>query len=207
MRLRGGIVVLCCLFCVVVAIVPLYANVMIEYSPDAGGGVPAYARIEMVSGIPLVHHTADWAAITFYRDTACIPSDFNLLDFFDAPRAFGCPLTVEGFEIWRKGPWAGDLSPIQTLSYGLGAVPVWFVEWDELQEAMGDGMLTLAELESLSSLVKGSAYYFKETLHPSQGARQTKTEITARGTLEAGDSFFFQVEETHSQLKHVTIEF
>ncbi len=185
----------------------LHANVILPFSPADGGGVPAYARIEMVDGTPFVHHTASWAAITFYRDPACVPGDFNLLDFFDAPRAFACQLTVQGFEIWRQGPWTGETSPIDTQSFGLGAVPIWFVSWGELQAAMLDGVLSLSELAALPSLRIGSASSFKETLHPFQGAQQTKTQIVAHGALEDGGSFFFQVEETHNELKHVSIEF
>lgn len=190
----------------------LYANVMLQFSPGIpGSGVPAYARIEKLSEAPaLVHHTEKWAAITFYRTPSCVPAGFNLLDFFDAPGAFDCTLTVEGFEIWRNGPLAGDLSPIQTESFGLGAVPIWFVDWDQLQDAM-EGGLTMTELAALPSLRIGSASFFKETLHPSGGAQRTKTQIVARGTWSAVEdgsgAFFFQVEETNNQLKHVAIEF
>jgi hypothetical protein len=193
-------------FLIGVSVVALHANVLLRFSPDEGGGVPAYARIEL----GLVHHTADWAAIAFYRDPGCVPPDFNLLDFFDAPRAFECTLTVEGFEIWRNGPWAGDAGPIQTVSAGLGAVPVWFVRWDELEEAIDDDSLTIDELAALPSLRIGSAASFRETLHPYGNANQTKTQIVAEGTWNDesnGGMFFFQVEETHNQLKHVMIEF
>jgi hypothetical protein len=192
---------------IVVAAIGLGANVLLQFSPALGGGVPAYARIEVVDGRVLVHNDGKWAAISFYRQPACVPADFNLLAFFDAPRAFGCELTVEGFEIWRNGPWAGDASPIQVASYGLGAVPVWFVRTHELEAALDDGWLTMAELEGCASLRKGLASSFKETLHPLGGAKQTKTQIVARGALEDGGTFLFQVEETHIQLKHVLIQF
>ncbi len=200
----GALVLLCLLGLSAVA---LYANIKLQFGPGIEGGVPAYARIERLpDGEVLIHTDGAWAAITFYREPACVPVDFNLLDFFDAPRAFGCTMTVEGFEIWRNGPGA-DSSPIQTVSYGLGAVPIWFVELDELQDAVADGVLTIAELGSLPSLKKGSAVFFKETLHPFQSAQQTKTQIVAMGVLEAGGSFFFQAEETHNQIKHVKIQF
>ncbi len=205
-RIKIGAVVSFCLFCL--SAIALYANIKLQFGPGIEGGVPAYARIERLpDGEVLIHTDGEWAAITFYRDPACVPADFNLLDFFDAPRAFGCTMTVEGFEIWRNGPGAGDTSPIQTVSYGLGAVPIWFVELGELQDAVGDGVLTMSELGSLPSLKKGSAMFFKETLHPFQSAQQTKTQIAALGTLDTGDSFFFQAEETHNQIKHVKIMF
>jgi len=192
---------------IAVSAIGLHANVLLQFSPALGGGVPAYARIERADGHVFVHNDGEWAGITFYREASCVPEDFNLLDFFDAPRAFSCGLTVEGFEIWRNGPLAGDGGPIQTVSFGLGAVPIWFVRVDELEGALADDVLTVAELEACVTLRKGLATYFKETLHPSQGAQQTKTEVVARGTLPSGEAFLFQAEETHVELKHVLIRF
>lgn len=192
---------------IAVSAIGLQANVLLQFSPASGGGVPAYARIERLKGDVFVHNDGKWAAISFYRDLSCVPDDFNLLDFFDAPRAFGCELTVEGFEIWRNGPWAGDAGPIQTVSFGLGAVPVWFVESAELQDKVDDDVLTLGELGGCETLRKGSAFSFKETLHPAGVAQQTKLQLVARGTFADGGTFFFQVEETHFQQKHVVIRF
>ena len=207
MKHHARIVVAVAVLVLGVSALALHANVLLRFSPDLGGGQPFYARLEVLeNGTYLVHHTDQWAAITLYRDPACVPVDMNLMDFFDAPRAFGCRLTVEGFEIWRNGPWTGEQAPIETQSFGLGAVPIWFVDWSELQEAMSDGVVTIGELAALPSLRVGSASFFKETLHPSQAAQQTKTQIVARGTWEGG-AFFFQVEETHDRLKHVSITF
>jgi len=206
MSRRTGFAVLVVAGLIAVAAIGLQANILLQFSPAAGGGVPAYARIERVDGHVLVHNDGRWAAISFFRHPSCVPPDFNLLDFFDAPRAFDCELTMEGFEIWRNGPWA-DLSPIQTVSFGLGAVPIWFVRVDELAGALADDALTVAELEGCATLRKGLATYFKETLHPSGGAQQTKTEVVARGTLASGEAFLFQAEETHNELKHVLIRF
>ncbi len=196
------------LFVLAMSAIALYANVLVPFGPDFGGGVPAYARIEMAAnGDVLVPNDGIWAAIIFYRDPGCVPAGFNLLAFFDAG-AFGCSLTVEGFEVWRNGPLAGDLGPIQTVSHGLGAVPIWFVELRELQSAVSDGVLTVGEFESLPSLKKGSAIFFKETLHPLQTAQQDKLQIVARGILEEGGSFFLQEESTHEQnFGHAKIEF
>ena len=62
-----------------------------------------------------IYHDDEWAAIPFFRDPACVPEDFNLLDFFDfrlLPGEVVCPLTVDGFEIWENGPGL-DPAPIQ----------------------------------------------------------------------------------------------
>ena len=50
------------------------ANVRLAF-PEETPGPPYYARISS-EGAP---QTAQWAAIVFYRDPSCVPSDFNLL--------------------------------------------------------------------------------------------------------------------------------
>ncbi len=206
MRGRFGFGVLIAMTLVGLSAIALHANVLLRFSPELGGGIPAYARLEIVDGEVLAHHDDQWVAITFYRQPGLVPKDFDLLGWF-APNAFDNPLTVEGFEIWLNGPWAGDVSPIQTVSYGLGAVPIWFVAWGEFQQAVADNVLTMSELEGLQTLKKGAAVHFRETLHPAQTAQQTKTQIEAWGTLQEGGSFFFQAEETHNNIKHVVIRF
>lgn len=82
----------------------------------ADTGVPAYARIERApDGKPLVHHDKDWAAIIFYRDPACVPAGFNLLDFLDTPGVFNCPMTVVGSSLWKNGPPPVDDAPLETV--------------------------------------------------------------------------------------------
>ena len=180
----------------------VYANVRLLV-PQESPGSPFYARIER----GLIHHTEEWAAIAFYRDPSCVPLGFNLLDLFDAPRAFGCPLTVHGFETWKNGLASVDMAPIQSKLQGNGSVPFWFVNWDELQLALSDDILTKAELLALGSLIQGHATFFEETLHPSQGAQQTMLEIIAYGLLDDGRSFEYKVTEVKGELKHVTIAF
>lgn len=171
--------------------------------PQEDPGGPFYARIEW----GLIHHTDEWAAIAFYRDLSCVPPDFNLLRFFDPmpPRAFSCPLTVHGFVIY-KTPGPG-MAPHQAKLQGDGSVPILFVRWDELQEAVADNRLTLTELLRMNSLRQGSARFFQETLHPTDGARQTMLEINAFGVLEDGESFDYQVTEVKGDLVHVSIAF
>ncbi len=156
--------------------------------PGDSPGVPAYTRVER----PFVVHTDEWAAIIFYRAPACVPADFNLLDFADAPRAFGCALTISGFELWDNGPGV-DGGPRHAISSGL-AVPVWFVPWPILQAALADDVLTMTELESLAPL-KGTATTFHEILSPfvppgtTGGANVPHLTITASGFLPDRRSF------------------
>ena len=78
---------------------------------------------------------------------------------------------------------------------GLGAVPVWFVSWPELEaEIDDDGIVTITDLEDMNSLRKGSAEFYSETLHPTTDAVQVPMiNFVARGTLEDGESFMVQV--------------
>lgn len=172
--------------------------------PEEDPGGPYYARIEF----GLVHHTEEWAAIAFYRDPSCVPATFNLLRFFDpnVPRVFGCTLTVEGFDVWKNGPPPVDMAPIQSKLTGLGAVPVWFVSWPELQGALADNILTKQELLALSSLQMGTATFFKEVLHPLGGAQQSALALVARGTLADGRTFSYHAVEAAGELRLVQID-
>lgn len=183
---------------------------MILQVPDDSPGIPGYARVER----PFVYHTDEWAAIVWYRAPECVPGGFNLLDLFDIPGAFGCPLTVSGFELWDNGPGL-DAAPRHTVSSGL-AVPVWFVPWPALEAALVDDVLTIAELDTLSPL-KGIADTFHENLHPSAGpgglpggAKVPHLAITASGVLPDGRSFQYQftaVSYSVGQVAHVRIVF
>lgn len=155
--------------------------------PEEQAGPPFYARL-----IFDIAGTEEQSAVVFYRDPACIPANFNLLQFFDIPRAFGCPLTVEGFVIWRNGPPPVDQAPMQQKLFGTGAVPVWFVSTSDLEAAVADGVLTIGELGALPSLVVGTATFFHETLHPTEGATRGMIELNARGTLLDGRTFRLQ---------------
>ncbi len=168
---------------------PAHAQVR-TWIPDEDPGPPFYARVERSSvHTEIVPHTNEWAAVVFYRSPSCVPTTFNLMDLFDVPRAFSCDLTIDGFEIWKNGPPPIDMAPMQARLDGLGAVPVWFVSWPELQAAVADDYLTIMELESLSSLRKGTATFFRETLHPTGGAQNPKLMINAHGILEDGQTF------------------
>jgi hypothetical protein len=145
---------------------------------------PFYARVER----PFTIHTDQWAAIVFYRPPACVPGGFNLLDFFDIPGAFFCgPLTVEGREMRKDSE--PSAAPFQALLKGLGAVPVWLVSWADMQAALADDVLTRVELESLPSLVTGTAFTFAEMLQPIPTRVPSRLVINAGGTLTDGRSF------------------
>ena len=196
---------------VIAALITLYAfaSVRLPFPTADNPGPPYYAQI---SNIGLfgeeIYHTEEWAAIPFYRNPGCVPSDFNLLDMFDAPRAFDCTLTVQGFEIWPVPPPQGA-GPTQGKYWGLGAVPIYFVNWPELQAAVADGELTITELVGLSTLKIGSAGFFSVDLHPSGVANVPHIEISARGVLDDGRQFQFQVAggDQSALLKHVKIVF
>ena len=135
-----------------------------------------------------------WAGIVFVRDPSCIPAGFNLLDWFDAPPvAWACELTVEGEAWWH------DLSappPFQTHTRGVGAVPVYFVRWSELQAAIADDVITIGQLESLPSLLIGHASFLQQIAHnTNQPTNHGHETLVSRGVLEDGRSFEFRYNE------------
>jgi hypothetical protein len=127
-----------------------------------------------------------------------VPATFNLLNFFDIPRAFRCPLTVEGIEVRTRafGP------PMHSELQGLGAVPVLFVKRTEFEAAAADGELTLTELLGLETSVMGSASFYQEVLHPRGGARVVNADYQAAGTLEDGRPFRVHIQEHEGQVVH-----
>ena len=182
---------------VAAAVIPAEAAVRVDF-PDPSPGVPFYARIEPGSP-PFVIQDGTWAAIVFYRLPQCVPSGFNLLDLFDVPGAFGCPLTVRGFEVWKNGPPPVDSAPIQVEMRGLGAVPIWFVRWSVLQAAIADGALTVPDLFAMASLRIGSASFYQESVRPLGGAKKGSLQIVAHGLLEDGTSFQLELASVEGQ--------
>jgi len=126
---------------------PIYANFNREFMP----------------------HTEEWAVVIFYRNTDCVPADFNLLDFIDPPpRPFLCALQIEGHSNWRS---LDDPAPADSHLQGTGAVPLWFVSWPELQAAVADDDLTITELAALPSLLVGSASFYHDSIRNDRGQR------------------------------------
>ena len=86
-------------------------------------------------------------------------------------------------------------------------MPIWFVSWAELEEAIDDDVLTITELEGLSSLLRGQATSYSETLHPTGVAPQTVISIVASGFLEDGREFAYQATAAGGTYRHVKITF
>ena len=166
---------------------------------------PFYARLSQDPSIGLnqeVAHDDEWAAIPFYRDPACIPADFNLLQMLDLTpdpvyglRPFGCALAVEGFELWKNGPGT-DPAPIHSRLRAIDAVEIWFVSWTALSVEMQDGQLTIGELSSMPSLRRGTATLFSETLHPLGPSKAHNAAIEALGYTADGARFLFHLAAT-----------
>lgn len=170
--------------------------------PDDSPSGPFYARLER----GFVHATDEWVAVAFYRDPSCVRANFNLLNFFDfgnIPGIFGCPLTVDGFEIWENGP---QVDPGPTHSrLGGDNVPIWFVSVDDFNLALPG--ITITELLAMPSLLQGTATFFDETLMPAGIAQQSVLRITSSGTLPDGRSFQYVAAEGAGVLRMVRIEF
>lgn len=173
--------------------------------PEEDPGGPVYARVER----PFLLHTDQYAAIIFYRDPGCVPEDFNLMDNVDLEgfpvnaRAFQCPLTMNGFQIWTTYPFPGP--PNLVLTSGAGAVPVWFVAWTELRGALADDVLTIGELRSLPSVQQGFANHYQEVLHLTAAAQTDSINLTAAGAMGDGRSFIVTYVFRNGTVKNVQI--
>jgi len=146
----------------------------------------------------------EWVAITFNREPDCVPDDFNLLSGFDVPRAFSCPLTIEG-RAWVRD--RSDLNPVKAEQHGLGAVPVYFVQLPEFETAVMDDELTIVELEGLSSLQIGHASFQRDVLQFPQDGRPGKHSLVSRGELQDGRSFLHTGVVVGFENVHTTIQF
>ena len=166
--------------------------------PAQDPGPPFYSELAS----DFVFHTEEEAAVVFWRSTACIPDDFNLLLALDLtpafpngpPRPFLCPLTLEGVATWHDP--ATEPFPYLVKVRGSGAVPIWFVAWPELQAAMSDSILTITDLAGLPSLRIGYASFYQESVRNStQGRRHPSSATVARGTMADGGDFRLHVSE------------
>jgi len=167
---------------------------------DTDAILPIYARIEAAN----VYHDDSLAVVSFYRPLVCIPADFNLLDCMDVPRSLGCvPETFEATALFHQPT---DFVPYQMTISGLGAVPVWFVSWTEMQAAVADGVLTIGELEALPSRVPATATKFHETLHPLGGANVGFLSIQASGVLDdGGGTFHYSIMQSDGAGRQMTV--
>src|SRR5687768_8643914 len=131
----------------------------------------------------------EWAAIVFYRSAEFAPAGFDFLNDSD-PNVFDAPLHVEGFiQFDRHGNF------LMSQARGTGAVPIWFVRWDELQAATGDGTLLLDELLAMDSLRIGAAMELEEQNHVADVHPVSHLTVVASGTLEGGGTFDLRVVE------------
>ena len=169
--------------------------------PDEDPGPPFYARVGLQT-----FDDDEWVAIPIYRSTACIPADFNLLEFFHfpgpaGPGAFACPLLMSGF-LLTEGDAPPGTFPRRVILQGSG-VPVWFVASAAFAAARADGTLTIGELEGLA--LKGTAESYYETLHPRE--EDHLIVIVAHGTLADGRSFDFQTTHLRDEIRSLRIAF
>lgn len=173
--------------------------------PAEDPGPPFYARL--TSTLDQFFHADGWLAIPFYRDPACVPPGFNLLELFhfpgpDGAGAFACPILVRGFMLIEPGAPLGAF-PRKVALEG-DSVPFWFVKWDDFQATAADGIVTIAELEALGP-IRGTADRYRETLKPRVG--EHAVVISAGGSTDDGRRFSFHVTHLEDQTKSVQVRF
>jgi hypothetical protein len=178
--------------------------------PDDSPGPPIYAAIARF----FMNTDGEWVAIELVRERGCIPPDFNLMQFSDIPRAFGCHLTIGGTEWWypedlADGPWTHvPPLPFQARLVGQPGMLMYFVKLSELNATIADGILTIGELENLPSFLKGHIDSYLQVQHNSNlGQAPGHSDTTSRGRLEDGRSFFYQKTDRDNEALSVQISF
>ena len=176
---------------------------------------------------PSAPSDGQWVAIDFHRDPHCPElAGFNLLMFVDVPNALSCPLTVDVKEWWNAsdlatagGPWQSPpwspnfRTPSQARWLGKGNVPIYFVNLLEYVDALGDGVLTVSELESLPSLLIGYAttYHYVQLNSGRTNSfptmRDGHSQTVAHGVLNDGRSFQFHRNTHGPEITSLKIEF
>lgn len=159
--------------------------------PEDSPGSPWYADF----GRDFIPADEAHAAIVFWRDLACIPADFNLLDMLDIPAAFGCPISLRGQEWWHE-PFVDY--PFKMALVNDGPVPVYFVTLEELAAETADDRLTLGELSAFQSLRKGQARHLQiEVLNSNAPDSDGKGHglVTGTGDIEGDQSFYLHWSE------------
>lgn len=175
-------------------------GLVVKAMPSQDPGPPFYARVGYQ-----FFRDGGWLAIPFYRPPDCVPSDFDLLEFFhfpgpEGPGAFACPLLMTGRLLIEPDAAPGTFPRLAILDGD--AVPFWFVDAGAFEAAAADGELTMEELAGLSPL-RGTASRYHETLHPREG--EHKIIIDARGTLEDGRPFAFHVTHIADEARSIRI--
>lgn len=154
-----------------------------------GTPIPFWARIEPTfpHGMPEAN---GWGVIYFYvQNPSAIPSDFNLLDFFD-PRALSANFAVTGL----AGFLPGNFVPYISILKERDAVPFWFITSEQARAVAADHVITMPELESYHPL-KGRADKFYEQLRPfGGGAPVNGLTVFASGDLDDGGEFAFKLQ-------------
>jgi len=152
------------------------------------GPFPFWARVsnDMPQGMPF---TDDYGIIYFYvQNTDDVTSNFNLLNFMDFT-ALGADIAVEGSS-WMKQPVLSPFQyPYMVKLKGLGAVHVWIITIDQVEQVNLDGIITMEELNSLDPLPsKGIATDFLENLWPygDGGAPNPGIIVKANGIIVEG---------------------
>lgn len=212
--LLGGVLLALALLALVVSFQPVAADdglVRTSWPSAEDPGIPFYARVELLP--PYIFNDGEWAAIIFYRDPGCVPTDFNLISVFDVPAAFACPHTVHGSSLWHGEPFNGAPKIINIS--GNDAVPVWFVPWDAVKDQAGaDGELTIADLQQIEGRLVGYANQYTETLQPHPdpafgggGHPNPKMIVNAQGQLEDGRQFKLHISWVRDIVTAIEIRF
>ena len=168
--------------------------------PEEDPGAPLYLRMTML--LNQVFRVDGHVVIPFYRNPSCVRPDFNLLELFDVPAAFGCGLTCTAqYVIESDAPLGTFPIIVQTRSNNM---PIWIITETAFDAAAADNMITINELQAANP-IKATATHFEEMLKPR--FENHHVVIHASGTIdETGDPFSFHVNHLGSTTKSIFLK-
>lgn len=140
---------------------------------------------------------SDWVPIVFPREPSQIPPAMNLHTAHQDPQPgfMNVPLLLEGFVLLPRD-WAPPTPPTAVFAHFRNptgqTVPIWFTSRAEFETAAADGIVTIEEINNMTSLLKGEAGAFN--LYASPLANIFRIQIQSAGALEDNTLFTFSVQ-------------
>jgi hypothetical protein len=162
--------------------------------------VPAEINAPPIVAVIFNDGESDWVPIVFAREPSQTPLLMNLYTPHpDAQPGFmNVPLLLEGFVLLPKD-WAPPQPPIAVFAHFRNptgqTVPIWFMSRADFETAAVDNIVTIEEINNMTSLLKGEAGAFN--LFASPLANIFRIQVQSAGALEDNTLFTFSLQYIH----------
>lgn len=159
--------------------------------------VPAEINAPPIVAVIFNDGESDWVPIVFARQPSQTPPSMNLHTPHQDPQPgfMNVPLLLEGFVLLPQD-WAPPEPPIAVFAHFQNptnqTVPIWFMSRADFETAAVDDIVTIEEINNMSSLLKGEAGALN--LFASPRANIFRIQVQSAGALEDNTLFTFSVQ-------------